>query len=197
MENLGEKEIKDFLAGLPARLDFELGLRTNPLDENGDVSQGRYQVAGVFLKYGKYKRTKITDLVLNELNENEKPLSAKQEDPIEQAMRNFAKNLSVTETQPPEKPPTPTVTPAVTPPPTPPTKLFPPPGAPNFMDYIIFIGSPNIFERTTGRYISASEAGNIPNFWARVISAGAPRPEIKTETDFALWESKNLTNFPV
>lgn len=212
MAKFGVVELNNFLNGLPGRLDFEIATKTNPLDENGNVIQGKHQVVYVYLKYGKYKKTKITDLVIKKMAEDEKRLPTKEETPFEQNLRDYAKSLSEVETPLPVAPPTPAIPPVApplpTPPPTPPPppaplptsptiKLPPPTGYPEFIDYVTYVGSPDVFDRTTGRYISASEGGNIPNFWIRVLKAKTVRPEVKTESDFAVWAGKNLTNFPV
>ena len=58
--------------------------------------------------------------------------------------------------------------------------------------YVRYAGSPDVFDRTNGKYISADEASRIPGFDAQVEDLSSIRPDIKTEADFARLNQTNL-----
>ena len=58
--------------------------------------------------------------------------------------------------------------------------------------YVRYAGSPDVFDRTNGKYISADEASRIPGFDAQVEDLSSIRPDIKTEADFAKLNQTNL-----
>lgn len=63
--------------------------------------------------------------------------------------------------------------------------------------YIRFAGSPDVFDRQTGKYISATDATRLGINQALMVDVMPnPRPEVKTESDFAKWSGKDLTNWP-
>lgn len=76
-----------------------------------------------------------------------------------------------------------------------PPTAAPTPPKPTFIRYS---GSPNIFDRHTGQYISPAIAATRGDLTPdNILNIGAPRPEVKTGADFAKWDGKNLTTFPV
>lgn len=58
--------------------------------------------------------------------------------------------------------------------------------------YVQYQGSPDVFERATGKYISSEEASKIPDFFQQVEQATAVRPGVQTEEDFAKLAKTNL-----
>lgn len=60
------------------------------------------------------------------------------------------------------------------------------------MAYIQYKGSPDVFEKETGRYIPESEAQSTPNFYQQVESLDTTRPDIKNEADFARLAGTNI-----
>lgn len=58
--------------------------------------------------------------------------------------------------------------------------------------YVQYEGSPDVFERATGKYISGEEAQKIPDFFSQVEKATSVRPGITTEEDFAKLAKTNL-----
>ena len=88
--------------------------------------------------------------------------------------------------------PAPVTPPAYVPPPTSapaPTQPYP---------YVRYLGSPNVFDRTTGRWIPESEANSLNIFGKGLVQQfGTPRPEVKVASDYAVWNNRNLTQFPV
>ena len=65
------------------------------------------------------------------------------------------------------------------------------------MAYIRYQGSPDVFDETTGRYVSDIEAQKIPNFDTQVKQLNVIRPDIKTETDFAKVSGTNVAMSPL
>mgnify|MGYP001582756429 CR=1 FL=1 len=60
--------------------------------------------------------------------------------------------------------------------------------------YVQFAGSPDVFERSTGRWINQTEAQQKNIFGGGLIeSINKPRPEVKVANDFAVWSQKSLT----
>lgn len=79
---------------------------------------------------------------------------------------------------------------------TPPVVITPP--APAQPRYVRYIGSPDIFDRQSGSWISPTEALGLGIFNTGAVQDFTyPRPEVKTGTDFAVWNNRNLTIFPV
>lgn len=58
--------------------------------------------------------------------------------------------------------------------------------------YVQYEGSPDVFERATGKYISGEEASKIPDFFSQVEKATSVRPGVTTEEDFAKLAKTNL-----
>jgi hypothetical protein len=52
------------------------------------------------------------------------------------------------------------------------------------LPYIQFAGSPNVFERSSGRHITAQEASGVPGFFQKVQQIETPRPDITQESQF-------------
>ena len=64
------------------------------------------------------------------------------------------------------------------------------------MAYIRYKGSPDVFDETTGRYISDVEAQKIANFDTQVKDVNVIRPDIQTEADFAKLSGTNVALSP-
>ena len=58
--------------------------------------------------------------------------------------------------------------------------------------YVQYEGSPDVFERATGKYMSGEEASKIPDFFSQVEQAKSVRPGVTTEEDFAKLAQTNL-----
>lgn len=169
------QKVKNFLETLPARLDFELASKINPFDANGKVVEGRYQIAHIYLFSGPYKKNKIADLIIRKMGETEKPLSKNEEDPIEETMRNFIKNVPIT------------TMPMV------PTTVTPIKVAEIIKNYYRYIGEIDVFEKNTNRKITFEEASQ-KNIWDQVEDI--PRPATSPGPDGIIpktaYESKNV-----
>lgn len=64
--------------------------------------------------------------------------------------------------------------------------------------YVRYLGSPNVFDRQTGRWIQESEANSLNIFNKGLVQQfSIPRPEVKTGADYATWNNRNLTQVPV
>lgn len=64
--------------------------------------------------------------------------------------------------------------------------------------YVRYLGSPNVFDRMTGRWIPESEANSLNIFTkGLVFQFSVPRPEVKVASDYSVWNNRNLSNYPV
>lgn len=287
--------LQDFLSKLTLSMDFELGSKTNPKDLDGNVKEGRYEVLSIYRRQGLTSKSLMAYLILYPITAEDKVISSKLEEPIENELRLFIKGMTTPIGTPTPTPPTPTPTTPSTnaganivyflgeyktrftkqgnqwietlpsgaywstfneetrdnqyiyifdparqirvrlpiyggiasltedgkiwtpiqsvvpmfvayrPPeqqPTPsqptPTPSQPTPTTPSQPRYVRYKGSPNVFDRYNGRYISYSEAQQLGIFNAGMVQdIDGIRPEVKVATDFALWDGKNLTIYPV
>ena len=83
----------------------------------------------------------------------------------------------------------PTSTPSIVTPPAPIAVPYP---------YVKFLGSPNVFDRKTGRWIPENEATSLNIFTKGLVQQfNVPRPEVKIGSDYAVWNNRNLTNYPI
>ena len=98
--------------------------------------------------------------------------------------------------------PRPTPTPVqISFPPVPPQQIgtgLPAAPAPAKKPYVQYLGSPNVFDRQNGQWINEQTAKDRNIFALGLIEMITnPRPEVKVASDFAIWNNRNLTQFPI
>ncbi len=99
LTNLALDKVAEFIDAIPPRLDFEIASKTNPTDEDGNVSSGKHIILRVYLKSGSSVKNKFADIILRPYQGDEKALTSAEEDPIEEALRFAIANTPVMDTQ--------------------------------------------------------------------------------------------------
>ena len=180
-----KEELFNFLSNLTQNMDFELGSKTNPKDRGGNKIPGKWEIVHVYYKQGQYVKSGLTYFPLYEITDIDRQITRLKENPIEDALRLYSRNIVGPNL------PQPTTTS-----PTPPAPV--PDAVPGVPPYVRYVGSPNIFNRYTGKYITYNEAIQLGVYNpGQIKDFTSPRPEVQVATDFAIWDGKDLTVFPV
>ena len=181
-------KVAGFLDGLPAFLDFELTVRANPVDETGRLLSGKFYTLQIKLRSGQFGSTKLKEIILRPLAEGEKALTTATEEPIEAALRAAVgasapiSSVAVLTTPIPQGTAEEIAAEAV---------------IVNQKPYISFKGSPDVFERASGRYIPFAEANSLNILASGLVEAlNYSRPEVREASDYALFSGRDLSNWP-
>ena len=104
-----KETIISFLKDLTQNLDFELAVKTNPRNQDGQFQEGKFEVINIYRKQGRIGKNLIQYLILYPITETNKAIPAKLEDPIENALRTFVKGLVLPSTPPAPVTPAPVI----------------------------------------------------------------------------------------
>ena len=201
------KATTEFLEELSQRLDFELATKTNPKNPLGEFIDGKFQVLNFYRTTGKFVKNLIGYKILYQITGTEKAIKTADEEPIEQALREIYKLPAVVPTPPPVAitPPAPLPTPQLAQtrqPPPPPIETIqlpiPTTTESNKPTFIKYEGSPNVFNRYTGKWISPEQAQTLGVFNAGAVqNISTPRPEVKKGSDYQIYNNRDLSVFPI